>query len=179
MHIGLRRAADWVRFGAVFLLFAALGTAPASAQDGWRDLTFADDGFGIGAAVAPFREVRKVTTPAGPAEAHNYSFFPPPPGTVFMVTVTKMPAGDKRGDDDIVKDALKAKPVMPEPATLGGLAGLQVNYVQGEYDTFIVAVAKDRRLYQLAITRPSSTPVHPQTERWLESWRLLPPEGAQ
>ncbi len=149
----------------------------ASAQETWREYSYADDGFAISAAVPPLKETRKTTLSKVAVEVHSYSFFPPPPGTVFIVSVTALAAGDKRSDEDVVKDFVKGKE--SEPVAQSGLQGAQMSSVQGDYNQVIRVFAKDHRLYQLSITAPSAQPPHPQAERWLESWRILMPQATQ
>jgi hypothetical protein len=173
MGLSMWRSKAAAKLWVILLLTAS----PAGAQETWREYSYADDGFAISAAVPPLRETRKTTAAKNPVEVHSYSFFPPPPGTVFIVSVTALAAADKRTDEDVVKDFVKGKE--SEPVSQSGLQGAQVVSVQGEYNQVLRVFAKDHRLYQLSITAPSAQPPHPQAERWLESWRILAPQATQ
>jgi len=165
------------------------GAVAAAAEDGnWKEYVYPGDDFAISAPAEPSLEKRTIHAAGGDSEAHVYAM-PAGKNGAFMIVVNSRSDSDRRTDQEVLDEArvgvlreANAMVLVQSNVSLGRYRGAQLELESTEpggknkrvSDRFFVV---GRKLYQLMALATPGYALPPDTERWLDSFRLVGKEG--
>ena len=163
-----------------FVFFAVLSTT-VHAQDAWKEYIYKENQMAFSMPAAPVESTQFVDTAVGKITIHQYML--DKGGYVLTVGMNVYPdkvlqtPSDKRlaGARDGVANNMKVKVTSEKKITLDGNPGIEFQYESDKYfgtwRIYLVGTA----MYQIASINSVGTPRFPDTDRFLNSFRLVKP----
>ena len=154
----------------------------AAAQGGdWKEYVYPADGFAISAPKQPTVKTETVgNAPGGPVEAHSYTI-DIGDDTVFMVIANNRHPNDPRTAHQALIEAKNgavrsayAKIDTETPVSFGSDPGIDIRFTAEKYHGEARYYLINRTLYQLYSISPVSMPLPAGTDRFYQSFRLIP-----
>jgi hypothetical protein len=162
---------------ALFAFFTFCTVVAFCQTGGWKEYTYAGDGFAISSPVEPSIEKRTMKAMAGEIEAHFYYI----QLQDFQMALSYAPLhpNDKRTPEQALNDGKKgialsgAKLLSEKTISIGKYPGIELETEDARFHQRGRFYAVDRKMYTLAVSAPKDKPFPAEAQRWYDSFRLV------
>jgi hypothetical protein len=147
----------------------------ASPADKWKEYTYKNDGFAIS---APSKPVMGESRAAGGQEVHTY-YILIVEGSGILVVYSPLIPENLKSPEKVLSDgrdgaARNGKVVSETQITLGGYPGLDYEVLTAKQRYHWRCFVADKKLYQILSYAPPEHMFLPETDRVIESFKLIP-----
>jgi len=170
------------------LIAASLSASPLFAQTpqgGWREYSYANDGFAVSAPAEPAFMKQDKATPAGNVEMHNYTIELGNNSGVMISTAqvqgqpTDSPKGLLQKARDGAINAVNGKLISEQEITLQNFPGLEFQLANDAFHARVRMYLVKNRLVTVMAIAPKDSQLPANADKVLNSVKLLPPPAKQ
>src|SRR5215469_16021186 len=180
MRIRLAGALVCLCIGAILSASPLLAQNP---QSGWKEYSYANDGFAVSAPAEPAFIKQDKPTPAGNVEIHNYTIELGNNSGVMISSAQfqgqqseSSKAVLQRARDGAV-GAVNGKLMSEQEITLQGFPGVEFQVVNDAFHARVRMYLVKSRLVTVMAIAPKDNQLPPNSDKVMNSVKLLPPPG--